>query len=151
MWSYHIHSFEYNRHGRVFSQSFVTDKKYDRIKLELPLSPSSHSIVVFFPVGLLSLSRHFQQVLLGVEVFSISWPTRPVEKVVITTKGLQEKTTIEWEDGEKGNFNLILTEIFPSVRETWHLKVLIKKYYYMQSWRTLRLTPVENCIFAFWY
>ena len=38
-----------------------------RIKLELPFSPSSHSIVVFlFLLGLLSLSRHFQQILLGV-------------------------------------------------------------------------------------
>ena len=28
---------------------------------------------VFFPVGLLTLMRHFQQVLLGVEVSSVSW------------------------------------------------------------------------------
>ena len=30
--------------------------------------------------------------------------------------------TIEWDDGEKGNSNLILTEIFPSMHETWYLK-----------------------------
>ena len=31
-----------------------------RIKLELPFSPSSHSTIVFFPVGLSTLSRHFE-------------------------------------------------------------------------------------------
>ena len=41
-----------------------------------------------------------------------STPTRPVENVVITTKGLQDR----WKDGEnKGK--LILTEIFPSVQK----------------------------------
>ena len=37
----------------------------------------------------------------------------------------KKNTTIEWDDGGKiGNKNkLILTEIFPSVRETWYLKV----------------------------
>ena len=51
-----------------------------------------------------------------------STPTRPVEIVVLTTKGLQERniqildgTTVE----NKGKtINLILTEIFPSVHET---------------------------------
>ena len=50
-------------------------------------------------------------------------PRRPVN-FMITTKGLQgKKTTIDWYDGEKGNSNLILTKIFPSVREMWQLKI----------------------------
>ena len=58
----------------------------------LPIySTSSHSIVVFFSVNLLSLMRHFQQVL---------YPARPVENVALTAKDLQENnTTIEWDDG----------------------------------------------------
>ena len=41
---------------------------------------------VFFSVGLSSLTRQ------GVKVSSVSWlhPTKPVENVVLTTKGLQE-------------------------------------------------------------
>ena len=46
-----------------------------------------------------------------------STPTRPVDNVVITTKGLQDRninilagTTVEGED------ELILTEVFPSVQ-----------------------------------
>ena len=85
-----------------------------------------------FPVGLSSLSRHFQQVLLRFEVFFslLAWavdswsstvelqlsttqarrhPTRLVENVVITTNGPQEKKsiTIEWDGGEKVNKNLL--------------------------------------------
>ena len=60
---------------------------------------------------------------MGVEVTSVSWlgqevtstPRRPIDNVVITTKGLQDRninildgTTVE----NKGK--LILTEIFPS-------------------------------------
>ena len=85
-------------------------------KLELPFSWSSHSVVVFFPVGLSSLSRYSQPILLGIEVFfcllawtvdhwefSINCPsrvtelqhaTRHVENVVIMTKGLQERTQL---------------------------------------------------------
>ena len=60
--------------------SYTDGKISVRIKLELSFSPSSHLIVVFlFPVGLSSLSRHFQQVILG------------VKNVVITTKNLQKK------------------------------------------------------------
>jgi hypothetical protein len=81
----------------------------------LPIFPqSSHSIVVFlFSVGLSLLSQHSQQVLLAVEVSSISWlgqstvicwdnNERPTGK---------KNTTIEWDDGGKiGNKNkLILT------------------------------------------
>ena len=50
---------------------------------------------------------------MGDEVPSVAWlgqcsetegTSTPVENVVITTKGLQErKTTIEWDGGEKGN------------------------------------------------
>ena len=36
-----------------------------------------------------------------------------------------KNTTIEWHDGKKGNSNLISSEIFPSVHETWYLKVFI--------------------------
>jgi len=64
----------------------------------LPSSPSSHSkVIFFFPVGLSSFSRHFQQVLLGVEFSSVlkklQHPIRSVENVVITTKGLEERKT----------------------------------------------------------
>ena len=37
-----------------------------------------------------------------------------------------KNTAIEWDDGEKGNSNLILTVIFLSVHETY-LKVLVFK------------------------
>ena len=83
-----------------------------RIQLEsiiiLPIfPPSSHPTVVsFFPVGISSLI-HFQQVLwvfkfllspdLGrrqsQETEEILKPIRPVENVVLTTKGLQERNT----------------------------------------------------------
>ena len=66
-----------------------------RFKLELLFSPSAHSIVVFFPVGLSSLSRDFQQVLLGVEVSPVSW---------------LGQLTVKWDDAEKGHSNLILTK-----------------------------------------
>jgi hypothetical protein len=59
--------------------------------------------------------------LVGVEVTSVSStssPTRPVDNVVITTEGLQDRniniidgTTVE----NKGK--LILTEVFPSVQK----------------------------------
>ena len=58
---------------------------------------SPGSIVVFFPVGLSSLSRHFQQ------------PTKPAERPTGKNK------SIEWDDGEKGNYNSILTS-------HWYLK-----------------------------
>ena len=59
-----------------------------RFQLELPFSPSFHSIVVFFPVGLRSLSRHFQT----------------CSKCYDNDKRHTEKnTTIEWDNGEKGN------------------------------------------------
>ena len=40
----------------------------------------------------------------------------------------KKNTTIEWDNGGKiANKNkLILTEIFPSVHETWYLKVLLE-------------------------
>ena len=72
---------------------------------------------------------------MGVEVSSVSWlgqakrhkklqhQTKPVENVVISKKGTQERknTIIKWDDGEKtGNKNKsVLTEIFPSVHETY--------------------------------
>ena len=36
-----------------------------------------------------------------------------------------KNATIEWEDCEKINSNLNLTEILPSVHETWYIKVLL--------------------------
>ena len=69
--------------------------------------------------------RHFQLVFQGVGSFFCllvwavdSWkklqhPTRPVENVTLTTKGLQgKKLNIEWDDDEKiGNKNkLVLTD-----------------------------------------
>ena len=57
--------------------------------------PSSHpSIVCFFPVGISLLIQHFQQVLwvlkclLSQKTERTSTPTRPVENVVLTMKGL---------------------------------------------------------------
>ena len=81
-----------------------------RFKLELIyyftyFPPSSHpTVVCFFPVGLSSLIRHFQQVLWALNCPSqdteeTSTP-RPVENIVLTTKGLQERnTTVGWDDG----------------------------------------------------
>jgi hypothetical protein len=59
-----------------YQVSWIDEKVSVRINLFLlPIfPPSSHSIVVFsFPVGISSLTRHSQQVLLGVEVSSVSW------------------------------------------------------------------------------
>ena len=66
-----------------------------RFQLELFIFITYFSIiipfnVVFFPVGLSSLMRHFKH------------PTKPVENVALTTKGIQErKYNIEWDDGGK--------------------------------------------------
>ena len=68
-------------------------------------SLSHPRVVCFFPVGLLLLIQHFQQVLWvlkfrlspvnfpSLETEVTSTPTRPVEYVVLTTKGLQERNT----------------------------------------------------------
>ena len=65
---------------------------------------------------------------MGVEVTSVSWfgqetevtstPTRPVENVVITTKGLQDRSRLLL-DGRtlENKGKLILTEIFPSAQK----------------------------------
>ena len=103
---FHINSFKYH--------VSCTDGKIPvRIKLELPFFTSSHSIVVFFPVGLSSLSRNFQQFLLGVEVsvsLKLHHPTRPVENVMITTKCLQERTKLlNGTTAKKDNSNLNFT------------------------------------------
>ena len=82
------------------------------IKLELFFSPSSHSIVVFsFPVGLSSLSRDFQQVLLGVAVSSVSeteetsTPNKTCCEYRVNDERPtgKENTTIEPGDGGKIN------------------------------------------------
>ena len=58
--------------------------------------------------------------------------SRPIENVLLTTKGLQERNT-QVLDGttvkNRENNKLILTEIFPSVHETWYLNVLIHTYF----------------------
>ena len=47
-----------------------------------------------------------------------STPTRPVENVVITTKGLQGRNNLLLDGRTVGNKGkLILTEIFPSVQK----------------------------------
>ena len=62
------------------------------------------TFVCFFPVGLSLLIQHFQQVLLVLKFHLLikhfqeiscetSTPTRPLESVVLTTKGLQERDT----------------------------------------------------------
>jgi hypothetical protein len=55
--------------------------------------PSFHLTVVFFcPVGLLLLIQHFQQVLWVLKLLlSPAQAMRPVENVVLTTKGLQDR------------------------------------------------------------
>jgi hypothetical protein len=63
-------------------------------------------LVMFVPTGLSLFLQHIRQVLLGVEISSValsgqlnvgvevsSTPTRPVESVALTTKGLQERNT----------------------------------------------------------
>ena len=52
-------------------------------------------------------------------------PTRPVENVVLTTKGLQDRNILLL-DGRtvENRSKLILTETFPSVQKTWYLKLL---------------------------
>ena len=54
-------------------------------------------------------------------------PTRPVENVTITTKGLQERKTqlLNGTTVKKGE-KKILTDIFPLVHEKQYLKVLLK-------------------------
>ena len=58
---------------------------------------------VFFPVGLLSLTWHFLTVPVVPSVSLMTEGTkRPVENVVLTMKGLQErKHTCEWDEGGK--------------------------------------------------
>ena len=53
-----------------------------------------------------------------------STPTRPVDNVVITTKGLQDRN-IHIIDGTmvENKGKLILTEIFPSMQKALYLKV----------------------------
>ena len=115
---------------RIFELRFVSFITYLSIVV-------SFNSCFLFPVGLSLLSQHSQQVLLGVEVSSVSWlgqltvgveakrqnklqhPTRPVANVVITTKGLEERKTqlLNGTTVEKYVIK-ILTEIFPSVHET---------------------------------
>ena len=95
-----------------------------RFQLELIylyFPPSSHPIYVCFcPVGLSLVLQHYQEVLWVLKslLSPRTTPTRPVDNVVIATKGLQDRnihildgTTVE----NKGK--LILTEIFPSVQK----------------------------------
>ena len=47
----------------------------------------------------------------------LSTPTRPVENVVITMKGLQDRNNILLDGRMENKGKLILTEIFPSVQK----------------------------------
>jgi hypothetical protein len=71
------------------------DFSYNYLFLLSIFQPSSHSMLCLLSLGLSSLIRYFQH------------PTRPVENLALTTKGLQErKHNIEWNDGGKiGNKN----------------------------------------------
>ena len=62
------------------------------------------------------LKLTFSTGLVGVEVTST--PTRPIENVVITTRGLQDRN-LHILDGAtlENKGKLILTEIFPSVKK----------------------------------
>ena len=67
---------------------------------------SSHpTFVCLFPVGLSLLIQRFQQVLWVRE--ETSTPTRPVENVVLTTKGLQEIKQKFWM-GRRGKIGKII-------------------------------------------
>ena len=103
--------------------------------------PPSHPIVVFLSCRPFVVNATFSTGLVGFEVSSayglghtrrqmkLQRLTRPLENVALTKKYPQDRnTTIEWDDGGKiGNKNeLIPTETFPSVRETY-LKELISK------------------------
>ena len=70
-----------------------------RFQLELVhlyFPPSFHLTVdCFCPVGLSGLLQHFQQVNCPSQETEVtSTPTRPVENVVITTKGLQDRNNL---------------------------------------------------------
>ena len=57
-----------------YPENLVHNRELELIYFITHFSTSFHSIVVvFFPVGLSSLTRHSQQVLWGVEVSSVSW------------------------------------------------------------------------------
>ena len=83
-------SLRHQPHTNKYHVSCINGKISVRIKLDLPFSSSSHSIVVFFfPVGLLSLSRYFKRKVYRKEKHNY-WMGR------------------QW----KGNSNLILTIIY---------------------------------------
>ena len=70
---------------RPFQQvMFHAPMRRPQTELNCNSSPSSHSIVVFFPVDIPSLSRYFQRFLLGVEGSSVSWLEQLTVGVQIT-------------------------------------------------------------------
>ena len=78
----------------MISSVFINSKQTFKLELiYLYFPPSFHQIVVSVLITTLSTG------LVGVEVTSVSWlgtevtstPTRPVDNVVITTKGLQDR------------------------------------------------------------
>ena len=81
-------------------------------------SPLSHPMVVFLSCRPFAVNTAFSTGLVGVKVSSTSTPTRPVENIVLTTKGLQDRN-IHIFDGRtvENKGKLILTEIFPSVQK----------------------------------
>ena len=80
-----------------------------RIKLEIPFSLSSKSIVLLFAVGLLLLSRYFNRLFWSCpsqETEETSTPNNTCLKCRDNDESPTGKnTTIEWDDGEKGNSN----------------------------------------------
>ena len=107
---------------KLAGRSFTSVCGQVEMRLELPFSPSSYSIVVFFPVSLSSNcpSRETEETSTPNKT---CWKCRDNDE-----RSTGKNATIEWDDGEKANSNLILTEIFPSVHETWYLKVLKWKW-----------------------
>ena len=100
---------KYEKGNEIYTSKYhvsCTDGKISlRINLFLlPIFPSSHSRdVFFFRVGLSSLTRHSQQILLGVEVSSVSWLgqfTKTCWECHVNDKRPTGKknTTIEWDD-----------------------------------------------------
>ena len=103
---------------------------------------------VFFPVGLSSLTRHFNKILYSSFCFLVwavdSWKvnclkpgdrrnyTRPVENVTLTTKAYRkENTTSEWDDGGKmgnkknSNSNLPTSAWNLIFKSIWHIALVL--------------------------
>ena len=122
--------------------------------MELPFSPSSHSIVVFFYHDIFNLLKGLQErkkQLLN-DLLSLSWHFQPVERSTV-----KKNTTIEWDDGEKGNSNLIHIKECNYVKNYYLKNKSRKKYFtYMQInlkssfWLKLnkKITDKQKCFLS---